>query len=86
VEITNSSSATRTLPRSREPLSPLQDAGSLNNTLPDPLARFIVEVPLSMIEGFVRLRFIAPNQGDDLVAIIDAYKRLGRTPNTSRIA
>jgi hypothetical protein len=50
------------------------------------MARFLVEVPCSTIEGFVRFGFIRPNQQDDLAAIMGALRLLGRAPAVSRIA
>jgi hypothetical protein len=77
-EIRNDTSATRTLARSRERLSPLPDDIGL--------ARFLVEVPCNIIEGFVKIGFIRPDQQDDLAAIMGALRRLGRAPSISRVA
>ena len=67
---------------SRVPLTGIKggDIASTNA----PLA-FLVEVERDTIDWFVRLGFIAPDQDDDLVAIIGAFKRLGRAPSSSRV-
>jgi len=85
VALRNAPAATRALPKSsnRPPLPP--DIGSVENEIPDPVTRFLVEVPRYTIEVFVRFRFIRPNQQDDLLAIAAALKRLGRAPTVSRI-
>ena len=86
-EIRNKGPATRALRRSGDPLSPPpDDTGSPDNALPYPLDRFIVEVPRSTIEGFVRLGWLRGDQHDDLAAIMGALRRLGRAPNISRVA
>jgi hypothetical protein len=84
-EIRSGAPATRALRRSRERLSPLPDIVSSDNALPYPLARFLVEVPCSMIEGFVNFGFIRADQRDDLVAIMGALRHLGEAPTVSRI-
>jgi hypothetical protein len=72
--------------RSGDQLSPLPpDTGPPDNTLPYLLARFIVEVPRSMIEGFVRLGWLRGDERDDLPAIMGALRRLGKAPAVSRI-
>jgi hypothetical protein len=50
------------------------------------LLRFLVEVERDTVAWLVRLRFIKPDQGDDLAAIITALKRLGQAPSILRIA
>jgi hypothetical protein len=47
-----------------------RDAGSPDHGLRYPLARFVVEVPRSTIEGFVKFGFIRLDQQDDLAAIM----------------
>jgi len=81
----NDPAATRALPKSgnRPPLLP--DIGSVENEIPAPVTRFLVEVPRDTIEAFVRFGFIRPNHQDDLLAIAAALKRLGRAPTVSRI-
>ena len=59
--------------------------GSLDNALPEPVTRFLVEVPSRTIEAFVRFGFIRSNQQDDLAAIMGALRRLGQAPDISRI-
>jgi len=74
------------LRRSGDRLSPLpEDTWSRDNALPYLLARFIVEVPCSTIEGFVRLGWLRGDQRDDLAAIMAALRRLGKVPAVSRI-
>jgi hypothetical protein len=84
-EVKNGSAATRALCGSGDRASPLPDTGSPENALPDLMARFLVEVPRSTIEAFVRFGFIRPNQQDDLAAIMGALRLLGRAPAVSRI-
>jgi hypothetical protein len=84
-EIRNDGPATRALCRSGERLSPLpEDAGSCDNALPYLMARFIVEVPRSTIEGFVRLGWLRGDQRDDLAAVTAALRRLGQAPAVAR--
>jgi hypothetical protein len=85
VALRNAPAATRALPKSgyRPPLPP--DIGSVENEIPDPVTRFLVEVPRDTIEAFVRFRFISPNQQDDLLAIAAALKRVGCAPTVLRI-
>jgi hypothetical protein len=85
-KIKNRPAATRALRKSGDRLSPLPDTGSPENALPCLMARFLVEVPRSTIEGFVRFGFIRPKQRDDLAAIMGALRLLGRAPAVSRIA
>lgn len=85
-EIRNHGPATRALCRSGDQLSPLTDTGSPDNTLPYLPARFIVEVPRSTIEGFVRLGWLRGNERHDLPAIMAALRRLGQVPAVTRIA
>jgi len=81
----NGPTATRALPKSgnRPPLLP--DIRSVENEIPDPVTRFLVEVPRCTIEVFVRFCFIRPDQQDDLLAVAAALKRLGRALSVSRI-
>jgi hypothetical protein len=66
-------------------VSPLRDAGSPHHALRYPLARFVVEVPRSTIEAFVRFGFIRRDQQDDLAAVMGALRLLGEAPVVSRI-
>jgi hypothetical protein len=84
-EIRNGAPATRALRKGRERLSPLPDIGSPGNALSYPLARFLVEVPRSMIAVFIRFGFIRSDQRDDLAAIMAAQRRMGQVPAVSRI-
>jgi hypothetical protein len=58
-------------------VSPPPDAGSRDHVLGYSLARFIVEVPRSAIEGFIKFGFIRLDQQDDLAAIMGALRLLG---------
>ena len=62
--------ATRALRRLGEGLPPLPGLGSPDDALAHPLTRFLVEVPRSTIEVFVRFGFIRSDQRDDLAAIM----------------
>jgi hypothetical protein len=85
-DIRNSAPATRALRRGGGTAGPGLDTRSPSHACPYPLARFLVEVPKSTIEAFVRFGFIASDQQDDLAAIIGALRRLGQAPAVSRIA
>ena len=85
-EVRNGAPATRTLRRGRERLLPLPDISPGHNAFPCPLARFLVEVPRSTIEMFVRFGFIRADQRNDLAAIMAALRRVGQVPAVSRIA
>jgi hypothetical protein len=78
--------AAYTLPECTEPPLPLFDIALGYTEFPGALLRFLVEVESGTLASLVRLRFISPGQVDDVVAIIDAFKRLGRAPSISRIA
>ena len=82
----DASAATRALRRWGEGRSPLPDIGSPANAFPEPMTRFLVEVPRSTIEAFVRFGFIRSDQQDDLDAIIGALRHLGQGPSILRIA
>jgi hypothetical protein len=82
----DASAATRALRRWGEGLSPLPDIGSPDNAFSEPMTRFLVEVPRSTIEAFVRLSFIGSHQQYDLPAIMGALRCLGQMPSISRIA
>ena len=81
----DASAATRALRRWGEGLSPLPDIGSPDNAVSEPMTRFLVEVPRSTIEAFVRFGFIRSNQQDDLAAIIGALRRLGQQRTRLRV-
>jgi hypothetical protein len=66
-----------TLPQCSKPQSPLPDIGGGDTPRPDEPMRFVVEVERETVAWLVRLRFISPDQGNDLGAIIAASKRLG---------
>jgi hypothetical protein len=85
-EIRSGASAARALRRSGGRVSPLRDAGPPDPALPYLPARFIVDVPRSTIEGFVRFGFIRLDQQDDLAAIMGALRLLGEAPVVRRIA
>jgi hypothetical protein len=57
-----------------------------DSTPPYPQARFLVEVPRTTIEAFVRFGFIRSDQQDDLAAIKGALRIFGQVPAVSRIA
>ena len=84
-EIRSSAPATRALRRSEVRRSPLSDAGSRDHALGYSLARFIVEVPRSAIEGFIKFGFIRLDQQNDLTAILGALRLLGEEPVMRRI-
>ena len=75
-----------TPPQNSEPLLPLFDIAHGYTESPGALLRFLVEVESGTVASLVRLRFISPDQVDDLVAIIEALHRLARAPSISRIA
>jgi hypothetical protein len=83
-EIRGGPLATRALRIRTERLSPPPDIGSRGNALSYPLARFLVEVPRSMIEVFVKFGFIRSDQRDDLAGIMAALRRLGQAPPAIR--
>jgi hypothetical protein len=85
-EIRSGAPATGALRRSDRRTSPLPDAGSPYHALHCLLARFIVEVPRSTIEGFVRFGFTRLDQQNDLTAILGALRVLGEEPAVRRIA
>jgi hypothetical protein len=85
-DLRNGNPVAYTLRGCGEPPSPLPDIGSMDSAFPDPVTRFVVEVPRYTIEAFVRFHFIGSHQQDDLLVIIDALKRLGQTPSISRMA
>jgi hypothetical protein len=74
------------LRRSEGRVSLLRDAESSNQDLRYSLARFVVEVPRSTIEGFVKYGFIRLDQQDDLAAIMGALRLVGEAPVVRRIA
>jgi hypothetical protein len=47
--------------------------------------RFLVEAPVSTVDGLVRLGWLAPAQREDLLAILAAAKRLGRQLDVCRV-
>jgi hypothetical protein len=49
------------------------------------MKRFVVDVPQYTAEGLIKLGFIRPSQEDDLFALIDGLRRLGRTPSVLRV-
>jgi hypothetical protein len=85
-EIRSGPPATRALRRSELRRSPLSDTGSPDHALSYLLVRFVVEVPRSTIEGFVKFGFIRLDQQDDLAAIMGALRLLGEAPVVWRIA
>jgi hypothetical protein len=71
---------------SGERLSPLPDTGSLGERLPDPVMRFLIEVPRHTIEAFLEFGWLRGDERDDLPAIMAALRRLGKAPAVARIA
>jgi hypothetical protein len=72
-------------PRSDQRPSPAPEAGSGISALPEASARFVVEIPNSIIEALVFLfRYLRFDQRDDLPAILAALDRLGRKPTITR--
>ena len=84
-DVKNGVMAACTPPRGGEPLLPLFDIAQGYTECPATLLRFLVEVERGTVASLVKLRFISRDQGGDLVAIIDALKRLGQAPNISRL-
>jgi hypothetical protein len=84
-EIRSGAPATRALRRTEPRVLPPPDAGSPDHALGYSLARFIVEVPRSTIEGFIKFGFIRLDQQDDLAAIMGALRLLGEPPVVWRI-
>jgi hypothetical protein len=84
--VKNGAPATRALSGSREQASPLPGTRSLDNALPDPVMRFLVEVPRHTIEAFLEFGWLRGDQRDDLAAIMAALRRLGKVPAVARIA
>jgi hypothetical protein len=75
-----------TLPECSEMALPLSDIVQGYTERPGVLLRFLVEVERGTVASLVKLRFISRDQGGDLVAIIDALKRVGQAPRIQRIA
>jgi hypothetical protein len=62
------------------------DPGSGNTAPFDVPARFVVEVPPSIIHALIfSFRYLRFDQRDDLLAILFALDRLGRRPSITRI-
>jgi hypothetical protein len=79
--------AAYTLPGAAEAsLSGQCHMGPPNSSHLEPVARFLVEVSYYTIEMLVGVRWLRADQQDNLFAIIDALKRLGRTPSVLRVA
>jgi hypothetical protein len=85
-EIKNRAPATRTLRGQAKQLLPYPEIGFSAQGLPDPLTRFLVEIPQATIGLCVMFGFIRPDQRDDLGAIMAGLRRLGQVPAISRIA
>jgi hypothetical protein len=85
-DIRNGDPAACTLPQYTEQPSSLRGIGRGDPATPDTQLRFLVEVEQHTVAGLLKLGFIRPDERDELGAIIAGMKRLGRTPNTSRIA
>jgi hypothetical protein len=81
----NSPAATRALSGRGDQPTPLPDIGSLENEFPDPVTRFLVEVPRHTIEAFVKFGWLRGDQQDDLAAVIGALRLLGQTPAVTRV-
>jgi hypothetical protein len=84
-DIRSGAPATRALRRTEPGVSPPPQAGFAESPLGYSLARFIVEVPHSTIEGFIKFGFIRLDQQDDLAAIMGALRLLGEPPVVWRI-
>ncbi|MGC2415830.1 MAG: hypothetical protein WA459_24425 [Stellaceae bacterium] len=85
-DLRNGLPATRALPRQQETPSPALGSEETGDpVLVDAQARFVVQVPRSTIDAFVRLRWLRVDQRHDLGAIMAALKRMGRAPDILRV-
>jgi hypothetical protein len=84
-DLQNADAIACTLYRSdQRPLS-APEAASGVSALPEASARFVVEIPNSIIEALVFLfHYLRFDQRDDLLAILVALDRLGRKPTITR--
>jgi hypothetical protein len=76
---------TRALLQRPESPAPLPDIGPGNGAFPEALAHFRVAIPVPVIEGLIKLRWLRADQQHDLLAILAAMKRLGREPDILRV-
>lgn len=83
-EVKNGAVGACTLPQCSDPPSPLPDIGRSHNASADAPLRFLVEVERSTVSWLVKLRFIRPEQWNDLTAILTALKRVGQPPSIWR--
>jgi len=51
----------------------------------DAQALLVVQIPVSTLEAFVRLRCLRADQQDDLAAIMAALRRLDHEPDIFRV-
>jgi hypothetical protein len=84
-DLRNADTEACTLCRSDQRRSPAPEAASGVSALPEVSARFVVEIPHSIIEALVFVfRYLRFDQRDDLPAILAALDRLGRKPTITR--
>jgi hypothetical protein len=83
--IGNGAWPTRALQEREESPAPLPDIGAGNGAFPEALAHFRVAIPVPLIEGLIKLRWLRADQQHDLLAILAAMKRLGREPDILRV-
>jgi hypothetical protein len=64
---------------------PCPEIASTDRTSPEPLQRFVVEVPQALIKALAFRDFeIVPYERDDLIAIMGALVRLRHKPTTTK--
>jgi hypothetical protein len=85
-DVRNGARAACTLRRDWEQPLQLSDLAGDDAAPPNGLMRFVAEVECNTVAWLIRLRFINPDQGEDLDAIIAGLRRIGQTPRISRIA
>jgi hypothetical protein len=69
----------------QESPAPLPTIGPGNGAFREALAHFRVAIPVPVIEGLIKLRWLRADQQHDLLAILAAMKRLGREPDILRV-
>jgi hypothetical protein len=85
-ELQNSDPQACTLRERMEEGSSLPETRSGNSASHDAPARFVVEVPPSIIHALIfSFRYLRFDQRDDLLAILAALDRVGRRPSIARI-
>jgi hypothetical protein len=82
----DSVAAACTLPSGAEAPLSQSDKEPPESTPLNPMAHFLVELPLYMIELLVKFGWLRSNQQDDLPAIMRALRNCGLAPRISRVA